>query len=83
MTSPYQRAVRQYHRDELDKRMLVAIRLYMAEHSYAPSIRNLCDLTGTPSTYTVFKSLRRLEQQGKIVRDKGAARTIRLLDGAL
>ncbi len=55
------------------------IRTYVKEHTYPPTLREIgkgCYL----STSAVTRHLNRLEQQGKIYREAGRARGIRLLD---
>lgn len=79
MVSPYQKAVNQYRRDEADKRVMNAIRQYMAQHEYAPTIRDICAITGD-SVGTVHKVLLRLERNEQIARARNAARTIRLVN---
>lgn len=46
--------------------LLDAIWTYWREHGYAPSIRDLQDMTRTSSTSVVFYTLRRLQHFGLI-----------------
>ena len=39
---------------------------YMEDHQYAPSVRDLCDMTGLSSTSTVQQHLINLSKEGRI-----------------
>ena len=61
-------------------RVLEAIREYIAQHGYSPSIRDLmvaCDLY-SPST--VYVHMNNLKAKGLISFKKGIARSIRVID---
>lgn len=63
---------------EKQKKLLKAIRKYINEHGYSPTIRELCAILKLRSTSTVHGYLQRLESGGYITRlDKGP-RTIRV-----
>lgn len=81
MTTPYQRAIWQYRRDELDSAVMDAIRQYIAENECSPSVRDIAATTGR-SVGSVHKSLCRLEQQGAIKRKPGKACSVRIVGGA-
>ncbi len=63
---------RRYYRrrKNLDK-VYLAIITYIQEHGYAPTIRELCELTGFKSTSTVKRFLDKLIELGKIETDAG------------
>lgn len=56
-----------------------AIKKYIEEHKYAPSIREICDLTGKNSTGTIQVHLRNLKRMGYIDYIEGHSRTIRII----
>ena len=60
--------------------VLIAIDVYLSEHGYAPTIRELCELTGLASTQTVFHHLAELERRGLIERLPQSGRAIRRID---
>ena len=51
---------------------------YTAEHSYPPSVREICHAVGLNSTATVHVHLKNLEQNGLIVRDRSKQRSIQI-----
>ena len=51
---------------------------YWLHYGYAPSIRDVCEGCGLPSTSIVAYHLRRLEQAGRVEREPGLARTLRV-----
>lgn len=58
--------------------VLSAVRTFIDANGYAPSVRELMALTGVRSTSVVDRWLRELERQGRIVREPGVARSIRI-----
>ena len=63
-------------------KVLKAIAEYMEVHSYAPSVRELCAMTGLKSTSTVHAHLFRMQQEGLIETDHGfnTSRALRISD---
>jgi DNA-binding transcriptional regulator YhcF (GntR family) len=62
----------------LDPRVVVAVIAWFHEKlGYAPTVRELAIELGC-SVSTVHKALARLERQGRIIREPGKARTIRI-----
>lgn len=60
-------------------RILKLIRTHLAERGYPPSVSELQTATGVASTLTTRRDLIVLELEGKIERDRGVPRGIRLL----
>ena len=60
--------------------VLAWIRAHIAEHGYAPSIREIAAGCGMSSTGQAHYHVARLREIGAITLDPGKARTIRLLD---
>lgn len=56
---------------------------YIAEHNYAPSVREICSATGLSSTASVYYHLQALAQEGKIALDESKKRAITLLSAPL
>lgn len=72
-------------RDRLSKRqqrMLEAIRQFIDENGYPPSIRQLGELAGISSTSVVSYNLDILQREGFIVRDADVSRGLRLVADA-
>jgi repressor LexA len=70
-------------RDRLSKRqqrMLQAIRDFLEENGYPPSIRQLGKLTGISSTSVVSYNLDILQRKGYVVRDPEVSRGLRLVE---
>jgi repressor LexA len=63
-------------------RVLNALRGYVAAHGYAPTLRELGDLSGLTSKSAVSYQLEQLATKGVIRRVPGAARAVVILDGA-
>lgn len=59
--------------------VLIALQNFLKEHSYCPSIKDLCALTGLKSTSTIHFHLSQLEKKGYISYPKGVKRVIRVL----
>ena len=53
---------------------------YAQSHAYPPSVREICEAVGLTSTATVHTHLKKLEQQGLIVRDPSRQRSIRVTE---
>lgn len=62
--------------------VLAYLRSYIAEHGWAPSIREIGDAVGLKSTSSVHLHLRGLERSGEISRAAGVGRAIRLNEEA-
>jgi len=56
-----------------------AIVEHLAEHEYPPTLRELMTATGISSTSVMSGYLRRLEAAGRIRRERGSPRAIRVL----
>ncbi|MFI0466431.1 transcriptional repressor LexA [Saccharopolyspora sp. 5N102] len=70
--------------DELSDRqlkVLEAIRKWMREHGYPPSVREIGDAVGLTSTSSVAYQLRVLERKGYLRRDPHRPRTVGVLVG--
>ena len=61
------------------KGIMNAIKKFIDQHKYSPSIRDICDITGIKSTSTVHGHLEVLKKQGYIEWDSTLIRTLRLL----
>ncbi|MCL1849219.1 MAG: MarR family transcriptional regulator [Clostridiales bacterium] len=59
--------------------ILAVISAHIRERGYAPSVREICEATGIPSTSTVHAHLRRLEEAGFLRRDPSKPRAMVLL----
>lgn len=60
--------------------ILMLIDDYQYEHKYAPSIRNIRDMTGYSSTSSVIYQLNILENGGYLTRDRHVARSVRVTE---
>lgn len=58
--------------------LLVAIADFIHSNNFSPTVRELCDLTGTASTSTIQLRLNALEEEGLITMIHGKSRTIRI-----
>lgn len=63
------------------KDVLQAIRHYIGENKYAPSIRELCDIVGLKSSGTMHRHLENLRKQGLITWEPSSPRTITVIEG--
>lgn len=63
------------------QRILDFVRQYIAERGHAPSIREIMAGVGIRSSSTVAYHLGALEKAGKITRDEGQPRSIRITSG--
>lgn len=52
---------------------------YQREHGFAPSIRELCKISGIASTSSVYSHLKSLEDLGYIRRKEDAPRAIAII----
>lgn len=59
-------------------RVLAVIEEFTRDHGYAPSIQEIGSRVGLASKAAVWHHLRKLEQEGRIVREAGVSRAIRL-----
>lgn len=64
----------------IERKALNAIRAYIEENGYPPSMRELGKAIGLSSTSTVFETLRRLQVKGYIRRDPNWNRAVVILD---
>ena len=64
------------------QKILDYIVAYAKEHSYPPSVREICAGVGLTSTSTVHAHLNQLERRGLIEHGKSKQRTIRIADAA-
>jgi repressor LexA len=64
-----------------NKNMIVykAIKKYMDQYGYSPSVRDLCELTNLNSPATVHNHLQKLKEFGYIMYTENKSRTIRIL----
>jgi len=62
------------------QRMLDAIRSFLDENGYPPTIRQLCDMADISSTSVASYNLDILQRQGFITRDPDVSRGIRLVE---
>lgn len=61
------------------RKVLRLIRESLSDRGYPPSISELAASTGVASTLTIRRDLEKLERDGKIERDPGVTRGIRLV----
>lgn len=59
--------------------VLTVIKKYIAEHSYAPSVREVCELMNLSSTATVFVHMRHLMKKGYLKQTDNKFRTLEVL----
>ena len=59
--------------------VLTVIKKYIAEHGYAPSVREVCDLMNLSSTATVFVHMRHLMKKGYLKQTDNKFRTLEVL----
>ena len=55
-----------------------AIKKFIKENKYSPSIRELCDMTGKSSSGTIQTHLKNLKKLGFITYENNIGRTIRI-----
>lgn len=63
-------------RAEMQQRIYQFLLSYLAEHGYAPSVRDICDAVGLKSPSTVHFHLKKLVDQGYIEKDSFKGRAI-------
>lgn len=63
-----------------ERTVLTGVRAHMAEHGYAPTVRELCDAVEA-STATVVKHIQALQRHGFLRHHPRKVRGIELLDG--
>lgn len=63
-----------------ERDVLDAIKAYWAEHQFAPSVRDLCELTDINSTGYVYRILLALRAEGLVDFQPNMARTIRVVN---
>lgn len=61
------------------EQVLTCIKKYIAEHGYAPSVREVCDMMNLSSTATVFVHMRHLMRKGYIKQTDNKFRTLEVL----
>lgn len=61
------------------KKILDFINKYLAENGYPPSIREICKAVGFKSTSTVHSYIKKLEEEGHIVKDATKPRALKVL----
>jgi repressor LexA len=68
-------------RNPTDKQqaILTAITLFLREHGYSPTLRELCAMAAISSTSMAAMHLERLQEAGLIAYEPGKPRTIRLV----
>ena len=59
--------------------VLTVIKKYIAEHGYAPSVREVCELMNLSSTATVFVHMRHLMKKGYLKQTDNKFRTLEVL----
>lgn len=65
---------------KMQNTIYACIKSFVDKNGYAPSIRELCSMTGLRSTATVYHHLRTLRKEGLIDYVDGKARTIVVLE---
>lgn len=61
------------------RRILEAIKLYIADHGYPPTVREICEMTGISSTSTMHFQMRKMFADGTLETDHpGMPRAIRV-----
>lgn len=64
---------------EKQEEVLTVIKKYIAEHGYAPSVREVCELMNLSSTATVFVHMRHLMKKGYLKQTDNKFRTLEVL----
>ncbi len=65
-----------------EKEILNIITDYIKENGYAPSVREMCEITGLKSTSTVHTYLKGLQEKGFIQRKENFPRALRVIKKA-
>lgn len=68
--------------NERDLNLLACMKAYYAERGYYPSVREVGEMAGTPSTSVAVYYLDRLERFGLIEREPRLPRAMRFVGGA-
>lgn len=55
------------------------VKSYVSIHGHAPTIREICVISGLSSTATVYVHLKNLKEKGYIVYDSTKSRTIKIV----
>jgi repressor LexA len=63
------------------KRIIEAIKQFIDDHEYPPTVRDIQKIMGLKSPASVHTHLKNLRKMGKINREKGVARSITLNQG--
>jgi len=63
-----------------ERQLLDFLKVYIQQNGFSPSVRLIREAMGYRSNSPVQVHLDRLEQKGKIYREKGKARTVRLME---
>lgn len=66
--------------NQRERQLLDFLKSYIQQHGFSPSVRLMREAMGYRSNSPVQVYLDRLEQKGKIYREKGKARTVRLME---
>lgn len=64
---------------QVRKTLLVAIRSFIQQHGYSPSVRDLAKMVGLNSVGSVQPHLEQLRRDGKITWSPGIGRSIRIV----
>lgn len=63
----------------MEMKVLKEIKKYIDKNGYAPTVRELCEITGRTSTQTIHAKIRGLKNKGYIDYLDGKTRTISIL----
>jgi len=62
-----------------EERILKAITSYLRQYKYAPSMREIADMSNFASTSTVFRHMENLRKKGYITWEMSRGRTLKIL----
>lgn len=69
------------HRDlEKQKKIIDFVNRQVAEKGYPPSVREICSAVGFKSTSTVHAYIKKLEEEGQVMKDATKPRALKILD---
>lgn len=69
------------HRDlDKQKKIIDFVNRYHTEKGYPPSVREICQAVGFKSTSTVHAYIKRLEEEGQLIKDATKPRALKILD---
>lgn len=69
------------HRDlDKQKKILDYVNRYLVEKGFPPSVREICQAVGFRSTSTVHAYLKKLEEEGSIIKDATKPRALKVID---